>query len=142
MIVADTNLIVYDVIEGERSAAASRVRRRDAHWVAPTLWRSEFRNVLVQHVRHDRLSPERARAAWSIARSLVRDVEVDPLAALDAAFAHDLSGYDAEFIALADTLGVPLVTDDRRVLGACPDLAVSLDAFGESDNNTPDETGR
>lgn len=133
---------MYGVIEGERSAAAGRVRRRDANWVAPPLWRSEFRNALVQHVRHDRLSPERARAAWSIARSLVSDVEVEPVAALDAAFAHSLSGYDAEFVALADALGVPLVTGDCRVLGACPALAVWLDAFTEVGSKVPDETGR
>lgn len=137
MIVADTNLIVYHVIEGDRSEAASRVRQRDADWVAPPLWRSEFRNALVQHVRHDRLSAERARGAWGIARSLVRDAEVDPLAALDTAFERGLSGYDAEFAALAEALGVPLVTDDRRVLTACPGLAVSLDAFGESTEDTP-----
>ena len=153
MIVADTNLIVYYVLEGDRSDAASGVRRRDPSWVAPPLWASECRNALVQHVRHGRLALTQARGAWGVARALVRDVEVDPLAALDAAHAHGLSGYDAEFVALAEALGVPLVTDDRRVLTSCPGLAVPLDAFGDgahdgessgnpSDAPGPDTAGR
>ena len=42
---------------------------------------------------------------------------------------------------------MPLVTDNRRVLTACPGVAVSLDAFGGSepegaDPEAPDEAGR
>lgn len=129
MIVADTNLVVYAALLGERTEAAGRVRARDPGWVAPPLWRSEFRNVLVTHVRAGRLSPERAREIWEAASGLVRDVEVDPVAALGAAFAYGLSGYDAEFVALAEGLALPLVTDDRRVRAACPEVAVSLDEF-------------
>ena len=55
---------------------------------------------------------------------------MDPAAVLDAAFARGLSGYDAEFVALAEALAAPLVTDDRRVLAACPGLAVSIDDYG------------
>ena len=39
------------------------------------------------------------------------------------------TAYDCEFVALAQQLGVALVTVDRRMLRAFPDLAVSLDAF-------------
>lgn len=133
MIVSDSNLVVYTAVAGSRTDAAERVRARDPDWVAPPLWRSEVRNALVQTVRHGQLTADQAHGAWAIARSLVRDVEVDPLAALDAAFAHDLSGYDAEFVALAEALGTRLVTDDKRVLKACPETAVSLDDFAAPD---------
>ena len=129
MIVADTNLVVYSVITGDRTAAAERVRQRDNDWTAPLLWASEFRNVLATYVRADRLTPAQAHAAWVIGRALVRDVPVEAAAVLDTAFARSLSDYDAEFVALAERLGVPLVTGDRRVLEACPEFAVSLDAF-------------
>jgi predicted nucleic acid-binding protein len=43
MIVVDTNLIVYFWIQGEHTALAERIMRKDAHWVAPPLWRSGFR---------------------------------------------------------------------------------------------------
>lgn len=57
---------------------------------------------------------------------------------LEAAFEYGLSGCDAEVVALAEALGVLLVTDDRRVLTACPRVAVSLDAFAEAAMDTPD----
>ena len=143
MIVADTNLVVYAALAGDRTAAAARVRARDADWVAPPLWCSEFRNALVQNVRHGRLTADQAAATWTTARDLVRNVDVDPLAVLDAAFAHTLSGYDAEFVALALALGVPLVTDDKGVLKACPGTAVSLDVFAAvAPPGPPDAPGR
>jgi len=58
-----------------------------------------------------------------------REVPLAPVQLLDFALTRGLSAYDAEFAALAEALGVPLVTDDRRVLAACPDLAVSPDAY-------------
>lgn len=144
MIIADTNLVVYFTLRGERRATARAVRVRDKDWVAPPLWASEFRNVLATYVRAGRLTPAQARDTWETARALVRDEAVDPLRALDAAFDRGLSGYDAEFVALADALGVPLVTDDGRVLAACSGLAVSLDAFSgaEPTGDAPDDVGR
>jgi predicted nucleic acid-binding protein len=40
-----------------------------------------------------------------------------------------LSVYDGEFVALAAALAVPLVTADKAVLSAFPDVALSMDAF-------------
>ena len=136
MIVADTNLVAYSAIAGDRTAAAEQVRQRDNAWIAPPLWASEFRNFLATYVRIGRLTPTQAHAAWAVGRALVGDLPVEPAAVLDMAFSRGLSGYDAEFVALAERLGVRVVTDDRRVLAVCPDLAVSLDDFvGEDEGN-------
>jgi predicted nucleic acid-binding protein len=40
---------------------------------------------------------------------------------------HPLSAGDAEFVALAEILGVPLVTEDRAILKCWPGRALSLD---------------
>ncbi len=39
------------------------------------------------------------------------------------------SAYDCEFVAAAQQPGVPLVTEDRAVLAAFPDVARTLDSF-------------
>ena len=41
----------------------------------------------------------------------------------------DLTAYDAEFVALARTLRVPLVTLDGGILEGAPDIAVRPRAF-------------
>ena len=51
MIVTDTNVIAYLYLEGERSVQVEKVLEKDPHWVAPLLWRSEFRNVLALYMR-------------------------------------------------------------------------------------------
>ena len=53
MIVIDTNVVAYLLIEGERTSACRRAFAKDPEWCAPFLWRSEFRNVLTMHMRHD-----------------------------------------------------------------------------------------
>ena len=131
MIVADTNLIAYLLLAGDRTEAAEAVLHRDSSWAAPPLWRSEFRSVLVQHLRAHRLDPSATAAVWAHAEALLGEGtrEAETGRTLKAAIERGVSAYDAEFVALAEELCVPLVTDDRRMLTACPDLAVSIDYF-------------
>jgi predicted nucleic acid-binding protein len=48
---------------------------------------------------------------------------------LDVVANSTLTAYDAEFVALAAALSVPLVTGDKAVLKAFPDRALSMEAF-------------
>jgi predicted nucleic acid-binding protein len=40
-----------------------------------------------------------------------------------------LSACNCEFVALAEILGVPLVTEDRAILAACPSQSMNLERF-------------
>lgn len=135
MIVADTSLVAYLLLAGERTEAAEAVLLRDAQWAAPPLWRSELRSVLVQHLRAGSLTPDEAAAVWARAEVLLAPDTPAPETGLvlQAALTRGLSAYDAEFVALAAELAVPLVTDDRRILEACLDLAISIDDFAAGD---------
>jgi len=131
VIIADTNLVAYLLIDGERTEAARRVRQRDPDWRLPTLWRSEFLNVLATTVRAGVLDEDSARSAWRTSLSLFGGCEEEPdaEAVLTVAFRARISAYDAQFVVLAKRHGVRLVTGDHGLLRHCPDVALSLEDF-------------
>ena len=135
MIVADTNLVCYLLIEGERTAAARSAWQRDSQWILPPLWRSEFLNVLVTAVRSSILSIDQASRAWQHASGLFKGSEYDPEgeAVLRTAVRSGLSAYDAQFVVVAEELSVTLVTGDREIAAACPHIAEELQNFADGE---------
>lgn len=131
MIVADTNLVAYLLIEGERTSEVRRVWERDPDWRLPALWRSEFLNLLALAVRSGTLDRDGADHAWLRAVTIFGRREEHPPGSevLDEALTSGLSAYDAQFVVVARTLGVPLVTSDREVLRARPDFALAPEDF-------------
>ena len=51
------------LIPGKYTISAEQVLGADLHWVAPRLWRSEFRNVLSTYVRSNLLELADAEAS-------------------------------------------------------------------------------
>lgn len=130
MIVVDTNVVAYLYIESEFTAKAEALLREDPEWAAPVLWRSEFRNVLAGALRRSFLSFDQARESASEAEALMagNEHEVGTQQVLELVRDSGCSAYDCEFVALAQTLGVPLVTMDSQLLKAFPKVARSLKA--------------
>jgi predicted nucleic acid-binding protein len=123
--------VAYAVLPGDRTEASLAVAARDPAWIAPTLWRFELRNVLATAMRVKSLKLPDALAAFSAAEELVADAEL--LAStedcLRLAARGGVSAYDAEFVLVAERLGLPLVTADKKLAKAFPGLAVSSDTF-------------
>jgi len=133
LIVVDTNIIAYLVILGDKTPLAERVFIFDPDWAAPRLWRSEMQNLLSLYLRRSEMNITDAKLVMQRAEMLVAENEfgVDPARVLELADASGCTAYDCEFIALAESLGVPLVTSDKKLLAAFPDIAVPLSAFSE-----------
>lgn len=131
MIVVDTNLLVYLYIAGQWTEQAEAVLRREPMWTAPLLWRSEFRSTLTGLVRKRAVSLEDAVTVTSEAERFMAGREYAVLSdrVLRLAVTSGCSAYDCEFVALAQDLGVRLVTADREVLAAFPSMACSPDRF-------------
>ena len=125
MIVVDTNVVTRLVVGGEDGADAAALLERDAEWAAPAILVSELRNVLLGFVRRGELTPEQAKAMCDDASLVLggRIVGVSDSQVLDAGLECGLTAYDAEFVVLARTLGVPLATSDRAILAGAPDVA-------------------
>jgi predicted nucleic acid-binding protein len=131
VIVADTNLIAYFLLPGEHTAEAVAVFRKDPEWAAPLLWRSELRSVLAHYLRRNVLSLQQALETMADAETMLQGREYtlpsEPIIRLAAE--SPCSAYDCEFIALAEELGVSLVTSDAQVLSAFTQTAISPARF-------------
>ena len=128
MIVVDTNVVAYAVLPGEQSAAALALAERDPDWVAPPLWRLELRNVLATLMRVRGLPLAGALAAFAAAEELVGDASLGASTeeCLRIAARGRISAWDAEFVFVAEAMGVSLVSADRRLARAFPDRVVWL----------------
>jgi predicted nucleic acid-binding protein len=131
VIAVDTNIICYRWMASPASAAAEKALAKDAHWIAPLLWRSEFRNVLAGALRNKVITTENAAAVMEQAEAsfLGREYLVSSRTILHLVRASQCSAYDCEFVALAQEQGISLLTADRQILRAFPKLTISLDKF-------------
>ena len=131
MIVVDSNVVAYCWIRGARTEIAQRVRLRDPAWHVPILWRSEVRSALAGYVWRGTLEPGGAAAIMAAAEGALAGCEhlVASGTVLELAARSRLSAYDCEFVALAQSLAVPLVTEDAAVLKAFPEVAVDMEGF-------------
>jgi len=130
MIVVDTNVMVYLLTGVGPGKAAARLLAREPEWAAPPILLSELRNVTVGLVRREQIGFQDAVEICEDAEAVLGDrvVTVASAPVVEAALSGGLSAYDAEFVVLARWLGVPLVTRDRAILQAAPDVAVELGA--------------
>lgn len=128
MIVVDTNVLVYLWLRMHQTREAELLYAKDTEWIAPMLWRSEFRNALLLYVRKEMMTFDQAMYAIERAEEQMQDHErvVDARAVMQLALDSGCSAYDCEFVALADAVGVPLVTSDRRILERFPKIAQPL----------------
>ena len=129
MIVVDTNVMVYLLSgDGTRARRAAELLMRDPMWIAPPILMSELRNVLVGSVRRGLVEPGDALGMHDDAALVLgeRIVGIDGSDVIQTALHLHISAYDAEFVVLARALGASLVTEDREVLEAAPDVARRL----------------
>jgi len=131
VIVVDTNVLIYFWLRTEQARQVERLYANDPDWIAPMLWRSEFRSALSLYVRNKRMSFEQAMYAVASAEEQMDDQEhiVDSRTVMELAMESGCSAYDCEFVALAKGVGVPLITGDRRIVERFPKIAQPIPDF-------------
>lgn len=131
MIIVDTNILIYLYIEGEHTSAVESLIQKDCTWVAPLLWRSEFRNVLALYLRKKIISLQEALDIMDKAEHLMIENEYQPSSeiVLDLVNTSNCSAYDCEFVSLARQFDVPLITQDKKILAEFPQYTSPLKQY-------------
>ncbi len=131
MIVVDTNVIAFSLIQGDKTKWAQQVRKFDSDWIVPGLWRSEFLNVLATLGKNRILTTEQCLQLWATAETLFSPKEraVDMKDSLVLALKEGITAYDAQYVTLACSLKVRCVTEDRRLLRRFPATTISMRDF-------------
>lgn len=133
MIVVDANVIAALVLPtSTRTEAAISLLRTDRHWAAPVLWRSELTNILATGTQNGWFDLDQALEALATAEEVMDagEFRVPAAEVLRLTERSRCTGYDAEYVVLAQDLGVTLVTLDQQLLRTFPMIAVSLDTYG------------
>lgn len=118
----------------DRAAAILRAVRHGTTLAAPDLFFAECANVLWKYVRRLSYSPGVARS--DLAQLLDLPISITPTAdlaaeALDLALAHDITVYDATYLALAIRETATLVTADEKLAHRLAGLGSTVRWLGD-----------
>ena len=107
---------------------AEKLLEIDPVWVAPHLWRSEFRNVLALYLRKELISYDKSLQIQHEAETLMTGNEYDikSLNILSLVNQSNCSAYDCEYVSLAMNLGAELFTMDKKIISEFPLIAKPL----------------
>ena len=107
--------LLFGEAEGEQVAESLG----DSVLAAPALIQYEIGSVCLKKCRIEPASVDALQAAYGVMGEMgVRLHDPDPLAVLRLALQRGLTYYDASYVWLAESLDVPLVSLDRKVLQA------------------------
>jgi predicted nucleic acid-binding protein len=127
VILVHTNILVYLLIESDRTSSVQDLFARDSEWCSEAFLMVEFSNVLATYVRMGAL--RRAQSAELLTEAQATLAATHNVAhgyALEAAMEHQISAYDARFISLAKQLKMRLTTEDAKLCTAVPMWTISL----------------
>jgi predicted nucleic acid-binding protein len=131
VIVIDANILIYSLIESDHTPLVNRLRGKDADWRTTVLCLHETLNVLATYQRRGILSLAQCRELLVHADHFIEvaQCEVEMDAALTVAAEYEVTGYDAQYVALAQSLNAPLITEDRKLRQAVTGIAFSMQEF-------------
>jgi predicted nucleic acid-binding protein len=128
MVVIDTNIIAPLYVQSAHTDAVMKLFAQDQIWRTEPLALIELSNVLITYERARYITSATARHCLDRAAAFLQPnlFRVSHQAALDAALRYGTTAYDGRFLALAQQLDTPLVTEDAKLRAAAPKLTQSL----------------
>ncbi|MBI3480535.1 MAG: type II toxin-antitoxin system VapC family toxin [Nitrosomonadales bacterium] len=131
MIVVDANILIYSLIESDYTPPVQKLREKDMDWRTTGLCLHEILNVLATYQRRDILKLAQCKKLLEHAERFIKvaQCEVKMDAALAVAAKYAITGYDAQYVALAQSLDAPLITEDRKLRDAVSGIAFSMQEY-------------
>ncbi len=127
VVLVDTNILAYLMIEGDRTTSAQKLFERDSDWCSEAFVMVEFSNIIATYVRTGALSQAQGVRLLTEAQTLLPTLHnMVNTQTLETAIQYGISAYDARFISLARQLKLKLVTEDAKLRIAVPSWTISL----------------
>lgn len=127
MVLVDTNILAYLLIEGDRTPLAQALYERDPDWRSEAFIMVEFSNILATYVRTQAMTYKQGLTLLAKSQALISTLTtLEHAEGLETATDFKISAYDARFIAVAKDMRVKLVTEDSKLRAAVPAWTTSL----------------
>jgi predicted nucleic acid-binding protein len=136
-VVVDSSISLKWALDDEEAVAQAVALRDSAigghfQMVAPSLWLYEVTNGMVTATRRGRITREVGAQALGHLMSLgLRLADPEAADVYEQAFRHGVAAYDASYLVLAEALGAPLWTGDRRFYEATAGTSNSVRWIGD-----------
>lgn len=134
--IIDSSVTLAWLFDEDHSTGRIEAVLKDAELVAPSLWRLEIVNVILVKQRRKLLTVAQGTHLLEVLEDWTVEVLAEPptrsltgLAAL--AQPHQLSAYDAVYLDLALSLGLPLFTRDNNLEAAAMRIGLPLIKLGK-----------
>jgi len=126
MIVVDATVVPFLFLEGEMTQAVRDLHALDSGWVTPPILNHEILHLLSKlgvaegHEPMERLWRE-IRGVLSAGQQVP-----DPVRSLRLGIEYGLSGFEAQYLCLAESLHLPLITEDVKLRELFPKRAFGV----------------
>ncbi len=119
MIVVDASIIVHLIADATVDSNIVEIVRRAEKLVAPHLIDLEVLNALRKKLQQNRYSRERLELAFEDFNSIpIERLSTNYLNSRIWELCNNLTPYDASYVALAESLNIPLLSRDAKMAGA------------------------
>jgi len=122
MKVVDVNIVIHLFIDGTHSIDSRQLFQDDSNWILPNIWIHEMNNVLSTFVKQGGMPLTDAvgilKLSWRVFGKSTVKIKMDD--ALINSVQFKISGYDAEYITLAQYQDLPLITLDKKLCNLLP----------------------
>jgi predicted nucleic acid-binding protein len=126
MIVVDATVVPFLFLEGEMTQAVRDLHALDPGWVTPPILNHEILHLLSKLGVAEGHEP--MEMLWREIRGVLSAGQQvpDPVRSLRLGIEYGLSGFEAQYLCLAESLHLPLITEDVRLRELFPKRAFGV----------------